>query len=219
MTDNSFAERRRNVGFRIYYERTSRKLTQAKLAELVAEITGDEQISQSTISDWERGITMPPVTRLFALSKIFQCNCGFLLCDYPDDYDEKTYNAHLISLNTGLSHESVEYLCASKSWGDGKNAASVLDLLIWDERQAREGRHPQSILSYLWFFFHFNDSVRGRALTCNGQFVDSTGAKYYDPNYVNLNSDVLENAVLLKMIDNLKQLKKTYKEMKQEGGE
>ena len=206
MNDTSIQDRAQIIGDRIRTERKALKMTQEKLAEEVAVLTGDEIISQNTISDWERGVSIPPLNRVFALSKVFKCDCGYIL----GDYKEKTHGQNYISGETGLSPESVQYLCSTKKWGVGKDFTSVLDLLIWDEGHHKKGEFSRSLLSYLWFFFKF-DSKEKNQLLLDGSITKAVSDTGYIYSSVNLSSDVLENAILLEIQSTLKRLKKGIK--------
>ena len=205
MTDNSVFMRSKKIGARIAATRKANKMSQEQLAEQVAETVNVEAISQNTISDWERGKSIPPLDRIFALSQIFNCDCGYLLCDY----DEKTHGENYISNETGLSKETVQSLCSLKKWGIGKELSSIIDLLIWDEGHTFKGKSSRSVLSYLRFFFKFNGPLK-KQLCIDGSIIDSVGSGYID-SAVNLDADILENSVLFEMQATLKQLKRNLK--------
>ncbi|MBR4472135.1 MAG: helix-turn-helix transcriptional regulator [Oscillospiraceae bacterium] len=202
MSDISIHERSQIIAERIRAERKALNLTQEELAGEVAALTGDEVIGQNTISDWERGISIPPLNRIFALSKLFQCDCGYLL----GDYEEKTHNENYISEETGLSPESVRYLCSARKWGFGDQCASVLDLLIWDEGHYKKREFSRSLLSLLWFFFKF-DGTFNRQMLLDGSITEAHGNGYID-SALNLTADVMENAVLVEIQSTIRKLKK-----------
>lgn len=202
MPDISIYERSQIIGERIRAERKALNLTQEELAGEVAALTGDEVIGQNTISDWERGISIPPLNRIFALSKLFQCDCGYLL----GDYEEKTHNENYISEETGLSPESVRFLCSARKWGLGDEFTSVLDLLIWDEGHYKKGEFSRSLLSFLWFYFKF-DSIENKQLLLDGNITEAHGNGYVY-SAVNLTSDVMENAILSEIQSTIRKLKK-----------
>ena len=75
------------VGARIKQERLARKWSQSELGDKVAELSGTSNAdgrtkSQGNISDWERGARIPSLSDLLCLSKLFNCDLGYLLCDY-----------------------------------------------------------------------------------------------------------------------------------------
>lgn len=63
-------------------------------------------IGQNTVSNWEKGITLPPLNKLIALSSIFDCDIGYLLCDY----DEPTHILADVVEQTGLSGSAAKTL-------------------------------------------------------------------------------------------------------------
>lgn len=68
------------LGNLIYRLRTEKKLTQRQLAERM-------NLSDKTISKWERGLGCPDVSLLSALSEIFQVETGVLLSGDLDEND------------------------------------------------------------------------------------------------------------------------------------
>ena len=68
------------LGNLIYRLRTEKKLTQRQLAERM-------NLSDKTISKWERGLGCPDVSLLPALSEIFQVETGVLLSGDLDEND------------------------------------------------------------------------------------------------------------------------------------
>ena len=213
MTDKSIYERSQIIAERIRTERKALRKTQEELAADVAALTGDEFIGQNTISDWERGISIPPLNRIFALSRVFRCDCGYIL----GDYEEKTHNENFISEATGLSPESVQYLCSAKNWGFGEEFTSVLDLLIWDEGYYIKGEFSRSLLSLLWFFFHFEgtENKQMQLLLMDGSVTKAYGnGNGYFYSALNLTPDVMENAILMEIQSAVKKLKKGLKKSK-----
>lgn len=101
------------IGKRIREERKRSKLTQnllaEKLSDMMIESAKDNEvyISQNTISDWEKGKRLPPLYRMVSLSLIFDCDIGYLLCDY----DERKRNLADVREQTGLSAAAAERLC------------------------------------------------------------------------------------------------------------
>ena len=203
MTDNSFYERALAIGARIRTERKAMKMTQGKLAEEIGEITGDQLIRQNTVSDWERGITIPPINKLLALSKIFRCDCGYLLCDY----DERAHGVKEICSETGLSAESVEYLRSAKTWGIPDASLTAADFLIRDHYT----KGPRSILSLIYFFLAFDGKKAGKAkeIHIDGTMVDDPDPSMYSEYSFSIAGNrVIENAVLEEIKDNLKYRKR-----------
>ena len=206
MTDNSFYERALAIGARIRTERKAMKMTQGKLAEEIGEITGDQLIRQNTVSDLERGITIPPINKLLALSKIFRCDCGYLLCDY----DERTHGVKELCSETGLSAESLKYLRSAKTWGIPDASLKAVDFLIRDHYT----KGPRSILSLIYFFFAFDGKKAGKAkqIYIDGRMVDDPDpSAYSDYTFSIASNRVIENAVLEEIKENLKYRKRNWK--------
>lgn len=104
----------KEIGARIRTERKRIKKSQEELAADVASIITDDadgkSIGQTTVSNWEKGLTMPPLNKLICLSQIFGCDVGYLL----GDYDERTRDHADACSITGLSQNAVDILIALK---------------------------------------------------------------------------------------------------------
>lgn len=130
MADISIYEQRRElIGTRIRDMRRRSKLTQTKLAEKFDQFDGNDKdayMSQSAVSGWENGATLPPLDRLVALASIFDCDIGYLL----GDYDEPTRNATDIAHKMGLSPLAAENLDKIKNCSGGDDYwAIIIDYL------------------------------------------------------------------------------------------
>lgn len=86
------------VGNKIRQEREKLKLTQDKLGKKLG-VVGKQ------ISNYEKGITTPPIDVLFRLCKIFKCELGYILGE--EDYSQGTKIETIIHEKTGLSIESM----------------------------------------------------------------------------------------------------------------
>lgn len=67
--------------------------------------------SRQTIGNWENGKIMPSLTDLFKMCEIFDCELGYLLCEY----DCKTRKATDIQTATGLSENAINALSNIKN--------------------------------------------------------------------------------------------------------
>ena len=112
-------DRVRQIGKRIKDERRKKKLSQQKLADAISSIMVDSDpdykgTEQNTVSNWEKGVSLPPLSKLIALSEIFDCDLGYLLCDY----DEPKRDLADVVEQTGLSGEAVKSLVLRKTQKD-----------------------------------------------------------------------------------------------------
>lgn len=88
------------IGKRIRAEREERRWSQKKLGEMLGVVS-------KQISIYESG-TLPPMSNLLALCKLFDCELGYLLGE--DDYANQTKLETKIHETTGLSRESIKVL-------------------------------------------------------------------------------------------------------------
>lgn len=206
MNDISILGRRKIIGKRIAKERKENvHLTQDELADKIGEITGVRP-KQSTVSMWERGESFPDnIETIFAMSKIFGCDCGYLLCDY----DEKTHDAKGICQVTGLSESTINALCSMATWGVGQEAAAVIDALMFDLGYATRGEKLAPLIYLLnWYLKYDGEQNKGARVDINGKIVDTNDTTGYLGNSINLDSRLIENAALMEIQQGLISLKK-----------
>lgn len=108
-----YENRKLAIGERIRHERKAHGLSQEELASKVSEVfnggaAASEVVSQGTISTWENGRVMPPIDRLACLAEVFECDVGYLLCDY----DRRNADAASVRMLTGLSGTAADNLVA-----------------------------------------------------------------------------------------------------------
>lgn len=208
-----YDQRKKLIGERIKLERRAAKKTQEILAEEITKMTGSEKdISQSTVASWESGKTIPPLSRLIAMSSIFGCDISFLLGDYP----QRRRDAADVCVLTGLSENSATVLSNLNSWGLN-DISKTLDILIFDNAHHNIGTvsghayRYRSVLDLLNFFFSYKDSATKYEIFSNGTVVEQhTTDGTISTNAISLNSRVVENAVLMEIQQALINLKETH---------
>lgn len=99
------------IGKRIMHERKQLGLTQE---DLIKEI-GLSAESRQLIGRWEKGKSYPTIDDLKKLCNVFNCELGYLLCEY-DCKTRETADIHSI---TGLSEKAIDALSKMNS---NKNA-------------------------------------------------------------------------------------------------
>lgn len=206
--EDTLSERRKEIGRRIREQRKDEKrMSQDEFAEKLTMLLGCEDIAQNTISDWERGKSIPPLDRLLAMSKIFECDCGYLL----GDYKTKTHNSLEICQKTGLSEKSVQHLCFENTWGFG-DAAEIIDFLLEDDRARDEEHHFRSILNLLHFFLNYDGTGQPqKQVHISGVIRDHANTGFISSDAIRIDDEVIEYAVLMEIQQALISLKKIYK--------
>lgn len=139
------------------------------------------------------------------MSRIFACDCGYLL----GDYDERTHDSMDICKATGLSEETVNLLCNLRAWGVEKELTSVVDALIYDFRSAEKSKDIAPLVYLIsWFLqYHGGNSGTMRVLP-DGTVKDSGDATGYTSSTLKLNDRIIENAALTEIEQGLISLKK-----------
>lgn len=207
MSDNSIYERGKKIGRRIKEERRKKKLNQAKLGEAVGKLTG-EDVGQATVSDWETGKTIPPIDRILALSKIFGCDCGYLLCDY----NQSTHDLLEMCKATGLSERSIQCLCSLSTW-EVTGYAKAIDFLLLDVQERDKSHNYRSVLDLLLFFLNYdNAGAPKKQIFTSGWIGDYNDDGYIVSNAIALNNRIVENAALMEMEQALIDLKRVYRQ-------
>lgn len=128
MTDIfKYDKRRKEIGERIRQCRKAAKLTQDQVAARVTQILpSDGGISQGAVSAWEKGVQLPPLPKLIALSEIFHCDIAYLLCDY----NKKQKDVSDICELTGLSYAAVNTLIGEQDDGYHNPRIEALNFLL-----------------------------------------------------------------------------------------
>ena len=134
------------IGVRIKYERKQQSLSQEALVEAIGLSVQTRQL----IGKWEKGKTIPTLGELTKLCEIFECELGYLLCEY----DCKTREATDIQEVTGLSEKAINSLVEmkNKKFGvietvsqviehdKGKEVFSAIHRYAWDFNYNQFGR-------------------------------------------------------------------------------
>lgn len=98
----SYEKRAALIGQRISAERLAHKMGKK---EFLRNLFMSES-SDKTLRAWESGERIPDLTSLARMAEIFQCDIGYLLCDY----DERHRDTADIKKATGLSEFAIERL-------------------------------------------------------------------------------------------------------------
>lgn len=207
MNDDFLAIRRKKIGKRIAQERKNRHWSQAAFGEeLSKKMGGSIPTAQNTISNWENGNNLPESLDIFiAMSHIFECDCGYLLCDY----DERTHDSKEICKATGLSEESINTLCSLKKWDLGEEVTRVIDALIFDFRYATKGESFAPLVYLLdWFLKYKGNGKIEKQVHISGKIIDCNDQNGYIASTIKLNNRIIENAALLEIQQALISIKK-----------
>ena len=186
MKDITIDERVAEFRRRLIRERKKAKLTQEQLAGKLDELGYGK--GQSAISEWEKKERLPDIETVFALSRIFGCDCGYLL----GDYEERTHDSTDICKATGLSELTVNELCNMATWGAGQEAATVIDALMFDFGYETKGEKIAPLIYLLnWYLKYDSGQSKGKRVYINGEIVDTNDSTGYLGNSLNLDSRLI----------------------------
>lgn len=104
------------IGKRIYDNRNKLGLTLEQLAELSG-------VSRQSISNYESGKNIPTEEVRRKLCKVFNCDMGYLMCEY----NNKTRKNADVAAETGLSDKAITGLKVIQHY---KKDAAVIDFLL-----------------------------------------------------------------------------------------
>lgn len=106
----------KKIGERIKSEREKAGYSLTKFEELV-------NVSRQTISKWEKaeGSSSPTLDDFLRMCNIFNCELGYLLCEY----DCKTRAATDIHKETGLSEKAINTLRGREGYSLGETATAL----------------------------------------------------------------------------------------------
>lgn len=111
----------KKIGERIRKERKKAGVNQSDFAEMM----GLADKSRQTVMKWERGEIIPDIKKLFKMCEIFNCELGYLLCEY----DCKNKVSSDVRAVTGLSEKAVMTLHKIKI-SDIRGVISALNGII-----------------------------------------------------------------------------------------
>ena len=169
-------ERVQKIGKRIKDERRKKKLSQQKLADAISSIMVDSDpdykgTEQNTVSNWEKGVSLPPLSKLIALSEIFDCDLGYLLCDY----DEPKRDLADVVEQTGLSGKAATRLKTMAGRVNKEKQAGWLNTMEEQELKALNTilENDYQMLYYIYQYIFGNyDSFSIATVNHSGQEKD-----------------------------------------------
>lgn len=202
MTDYAFySSRREKFRTRLKAEMDRVGLKQDGLADRLGEELGVRP-GQPTVSDWVMGRAFPRIDTLFALSRVLGCDCGYLL----GDYDERTHGAAEIRRRTGLSESTVNTLCNLAAWRAEKELSTVIDALTFDLNYGTRGEVREPLVYLIYWYLGYAGSQKKR-IQITGEITETSDTTGYLGGSLILDSSLVENAALMKILQGLTSLK------------
>lgn len=125
---NKYDTRAKEIGLRIRHERERLKLSQQSMLSKIFK----SESSGKTLRAWENGERLPDLDSLVRMADLFDCDVGYLLCDY----NERTRDCADICRLTGLSGSAAETLIGMKLYDNSDNI-QVLNLALENENKWR----------------------------------------------------------------------------------
>lgn len=205
---------RKRIGNRL---RTERKKAGFKNMESLGERIG---ASRQTIAKWEKGEEMPPLDVLCTLCALYQCDLGYLLCEY----DYKTRTAADIGEITGLSDEAINTLAGLKGLlklfpedSNIKDKYRIINLILMDTHKKQS---LSSLLDRLVGFCQFSVNKNyAYTVDTNGitpfqghKSISGKGISY-NPSQAHFRLQDMESMYYLKIWDSIKELKEEYEKV------
>lgn len=169
---------------------------------------------RQTIAKWERGEELPPLDVLCALCVPFNCEVGYLLCEYDC---KKRRNAD-IQEETGLTEDAINALRFMKEWDNEQ--LEITNLILWDSCfKDSKNKTLSPFLDCIAGFLKFDTNKSNPMYTVdkNGitsfQYRKSLSGKgiTYNPKQAHFRLHDMESMYYLKIWDAVKELKKLYK--------
>lgn len=199
--------RSKQIGQRIRAERKKKGWSQGELGVQITDMLGatnpDGRVkSQGNVSEWETGSRIPTFENLLCLSTLFNCDLGYLLCDY----DGKAHNEDDIAKETGLSIEATRTLISCKHWGI-TDAADVLNALLLD--LTTNYTSCRAVLDLLHYFFSYHCIGTQKQIFSSGRITKAETDGYISTSAIRLDDRTIEYAVLMNIQEALIRLKNT----------
>lgn len=141
------------IAQRIKKERIAAGLTQQELADAVFH---DRQL----IIKWERGASFPSLEDMVNLCDIFNCELGYLLCEFDDC---KTYDEQFCHDFLGISPDSVNKLIEWKNNSLKRKNLSGLDVVLscvnFDSALGQVNEYENNTQTYSFLQKRYNKEV------------------------------------------------------------
>lgn len=196
------------IGQRMKDERKAAGIkSQDVLAEYL-EKNNYRSFKRQTIAKWEKGEECPPLDVLLTLCKLYNCELGYLLCEY----DCKTRENTDIQKVTGLSEDAIDKLRIMQSLNDEPT------LFVLNEILSKHDRLLDAITDYVFFpddiqaDYHLD--AKSGEIVPKEKFIfsipNSTLTMSIANQNIPLNSDTLRNALLNSIQENLILFKRNY---------
>lgn len=179
------------IGNRIKKERKAAGLK--KQGDLTKKM-GLSEYSRQTVGNWENGTVLPCLDDLLKMCEIFDCELGYLLCEYDCKTKELT-NIHEV---TGLSENAIKMLSDIKK-------TSIEEVIITLNRLLERKDFIDllcSIHSHIWSFNNHHLMIDDEKAEIVASVFDCN--KYNVKNYVEASSESLIASSILKIIRDLK---------------
>lgn len=178
--------------------------------------------TSQTISQYKTGTARPSLENLCKIADFYNVSTDYLLGRTNEPSTDTDVRA--VHTYTGLDGESIELLHRNVEFGY-LGLVAVIDTLLCDEcyQNVENGRKYRSIFNLLEFFFSYSGTSKTQcSVTEHGDFFE-TGKKVYAQstpagtkwlNTIDIDSQMVENAVLLELNRALISLKEKIKERK-----
>lgn len=178
-----------------------RDTTQAKLAAAIGK-------RPQTVSLYTTGQSTPDVNCLREIAQYFNVSADWLI-GRPGAVKALNVNVAAATLTTGLSEETVNYLCNLRAWGMEKELTSVIDALIYDFRTETKGEGIAPLVYLIsWFLQYRGGNSGSMRVLPDGTVKECGDVTGYTSNTLKLNDRIIESAALTEIEQGLISLKK-----------
>ena len=174
-----------------------------KTQSIFAEALGLEYDSRQSIGAWEQGKRLPSLKILLKMCELFDCEIGFLLCEY----DCKTREETDISAATGLSEKSIRRLFVFRSRKrDRKNKQyefnSPINAIIEHESFIEL---IEAIKKHIWSFNHNHYGIDKTSEDVQEALSNTFNCEPEElRGYIEMSSQSLIEHILMKIVRDIK---------------
>lgn len=162
---------------------------------------GLQEDSRQSVGAWENGSRLPPINILLKMCKLFDCELGYLFCEYDCKTREKTD----IKMATGLSEKSIQQLFIFRKRtkdSDGFFFDSPINSIIENDAFVEL---IEAIRKHVWSFNHNHNNIENVNAEVQEALSNTFNCEPYEiKGYIEMSSQSLIESIIMKIIRDIK---------------
>lgn len=158
---------------------------------------GLQEESRQSVGAWENGSRLPPLNLLLKMCELFDCEIGYLLCEY----DCKTRETTDIQKATGLSEKSIQRLFIFRKRTKGTDRFtfdSPINSIIENDAFVEL---IEAIKKHVWSFNHNHNGIENVTVEVQEALANTFNCEPYElKGYIEMSSQSLIESIIMKIV-------------------